>query len=113
MDTIKKYQNAIVDFLTSYAKEVYGSDPSGITTQVVLDREHYHYLLLRVGWADNRHSHFCPFHFDIINDKVWIQVNNSETMVADELMKRGVPASAIVLAFHREDMRQYTGFAVT
>lgn len=39
-------------------------------------------------------------------------MNNTETMVADELMNRGIAKSDIVLAFHREDMRQFTGFAV-
>ena len=112
MDKVKKYQSAILDFLTSYAKEMYGNDPSGIETQVITDKEKHHYLLLRLGWSKQQHIHFCPFQFDIKKEKVWIQINNSEEMVADELINRGVPKSDIVLAFHREDMRQYTGFAV-
>ena len=39
-------------------------------------------------------------------------MNNTETMVVDELMNRGVAKSDIVLTFHREDMRQFTGFSV-
>ncbi|MFK7981644.1 MAG: XisI protein [Saprospiraceae bacterium] len=112
MDRIKKYQKAILDFLSTYAEDIYGNDPSGIETQVIADKKNHHYLLLRLGWSNKKHIHFCPFQFDIKNDKIWIQVNNTETMVADELMQRGVPKSAIVLAFHREDMRQFTGFAV-
>lgn len=112
MDKVKKYQAAILDFLSSYAKEMYSNDPSGIETQLVADKENNHYLLLRIGWSNQRHIHLCLFQFDIKKDKIWIQINNSEEMVADELMKRGVPKSKIVLAFHREDMREYTGFAV-
>ncbi len=112
MDNIKKYQKAILDFLSTYAKEVYSDDPSGMVTQIIADKTNHHYLLLRLGWANQKHIHFCPFQFDIKNNKIWIQVNNTETMVADELMNRGIEKSDIVLAFHREDMRQFTGFSV-
>ena len=98
--------------MSTYAKETYSNDPSEMVTQIITDKEKHHYLLLRVGWANQKHIHFCPFRFDIKNNKIWIQVNNSEEMVADELMKRGVLKSDIVLAFHREDMREFTGFAV-
>lgn len=112
MDKVKKYQSAIIDFMSSYAKEMYGQDPSGLETQVVIDEKNAHYLLIRVGWNGPRHLFYCPFHFDIKDGKVWVQVNNTEEMVGDELVKRGVPKTDIVLAFHPEDMRQYTGFAV-
>ena len=116
MDALKKtekYQEAILDFLNRYAEEMYSDDPSGIETLVVADKENHHYLLLRVGWNDHRHIHYCPFHFDIKNDKVWVQINNTEEMVGDALIERGIPKSDIVLAFHPREMRQYTGFAET
>lgn len=112
MDKIKKYESAIINFLSSYAEEMYAQDPSGLETQVVIDQKNAHYLLLRVGWSGSRHFFYCPLHFDIKNGKVWINVNNTEEMVGDELVKRGVPKTDIVLAFHPEDLRQYTGFAV-
>jgi len=112
MDKVKKYQIAILDFLNSYAKEVYDNDPSAIETQIIADKENHHYLLLRLGWSGHQHVHHCPFQFDIKNEKIWVQVNNSEEMIGDELIKRGVPKSAIVLAFYAQEMRQYTGFAV-
>lgn len=112
MDTIEKYHQAILDFLSAYAKEMYANDPSGIATQVIADKMTRHYLLLRFGWNKERHVHYTPFHFNIEDNKVWIQLNNTEAQVADELMKRGIPKSAIVLAFHPKELRVYTGFAI-
>ena len=112
MDKVKKYESTIIDFLSSYAEEMYGKDPSGLETQVIIDTKNAHYLLIRVGWNGPRRFVYCPFHFDIKSGKVWVQVNNTEEMVGDELVKRGIPKTDIVLAFHPKEMRRYTDFAV-
>ncbi len=104
------YEAILLSFLHDYAEEMYGQDPSGLETQVMADKEGRHYQLLRVGWAHGRFFHACRFHFDIKDEKVWIQVNNTEEMIGDELVKRGIPAEDIVLAFHPPEVRQHTGF---
>lgn len=113
MDTIKKYQTAILDFLNTYAEDRYAKDPSGIGTQVIADKENHHYQLIRFGWSEEKHVHYTPLHFNIKDEKVWIHLNQTEEMVGDELIKRGVPKSSIVLAFHPKELRIYTGFAET
>lgn len=112
MDKIKKYEIAILDYLNSYAEDMYSNDPSEIDTVVIADKEKFHYQLIRLGWNNDQHIYYCPFHFNIHNGKAWIQINNTEEMVGDELIKRGIPKSDIVLAFHPKELRQYTGFAV-
>jgi len=111
MDKINKYQQAIIDYLDYYKEEMYSRDTSGVETQVVADKEKHHYQLVRLGWSDGRHVYYCPLHFDIKDGKVWVQLNNTEEMVGDELISRGVAKSDIVLGFHHESMRGYTGFA--
>ena len=66
---------------------------------------------MRVGWENRKFHHYCLFHFDVIDGKIWIQANNTEEMVGDELMKRGVRQSDIVLGFQPEYAREHTGFA--
>ncbi len=112
MDKIKKYQKTILDYLHEYAEDMYSRDKSGLETEIVVDKENHHYQLVRVGWSDDRFSHYCPLHFDIKDGKIWLQVNNTEELVAEELVKRGIPPSDIVLGFHHKEMRPYTGFAV-
>lgn len=49
---------------------------------------------------------------DIINGKIWIQQNMTEIDLGEELVKRGVPKSEIVIGFFSPKMREYTEYAV-
>lgn len=51
-------------------------------------------------------------HLDIKNNKIWIQHDETEIDIANELVNLGIPKEDIVLAFHEPLVRQYTGFAV-
>ena len=51
-------------------------------------------------------------HVDIQNDKIWIQRDGTEAVIADEFLKLAVPSEDIVLAFHSPFRQQFTGFAV-
>ncbi len=112
MEKIKKYEAAILSFLKDYASTFSGPG-DGVETQIIADKEGHHYQLYRVGWRGKRFIHLCLFHFDIKNGKVWIQQNETEELVGDELVKRGLPREDIVLGFQPEFAREGTGFAVT
>lgn len=112
MDNIKKYQDTIVEFLTSYAEEAIPANVTDFENQVIIDKENHHYQLLQIGWQGNRYIFAVLFHFDIKNGKIWFQINNTEREVVDELMAKGVPAEDIVLGFQPPYARPYTGFAV-
>jgi len=42
---------------------------------------------------------------------VWLLANNTDILVAQELLKPGIPASDIVIAFIPPYARQHSGFA--
>ncbi|MEH1785276.1 element excision factor XisI family protein [Nostoc sp.] len=44
--------------------------------------------------------------------EVWIQSDNTENGIANELVQAGIPKEDIVLEFHEPNVRKYTGFAV-
>jgi len=48
----------------------------------------------------------------IVNEKVWIEANNTDYLFADRLLEADIPHEDIVLAFHAPEMRQYTDFAI-
>jgi hypothetical protein len=50
---------------------------------------------------------------DIIDDKVWIQYDGTSQPVAEALLEAGILREDIVLGFHPDELRQYTGFAVS
>lgn len=84
-----------------------------VRLNTVVDRQHNHFQLISIGWHNNRFVYTVAFHFEIINGKVWIQQNNTDVMIADELMERGIPKSDIVLGFVPEAAREAGGFAVS
>lgn len=111
MDNTLKYQSIIIDLLNEYAD--FWKSTRGIQHQVIADKEQRHYQLVMLGWQDGkRYVHTLAFHIDIINGKVWIQQNNTEALIADELVAAGVQKNDIILGFIAPEARQYTGFAV-
>jgi hypothetical protein len=107
---IEKYQKIIEEFLTLEANDRQYPD---IELQVVTDTKHNHYQLAEVGWDDKYYVYRILFHLDIKPDgKVWLAANNTDVLVAEELVKRGIPASDIVLGFQPPYVRPHTGFAV-
>jgi hypothetical protein len=48
----------------------------------------------------------------MIDTKVWIHQNNTQYLIADELIEKGVAQEDIVLGFLSEQDRAYSGFAV-
>ena len=100
MDNVKKYQEVLTKLLKEYVEFLSGSS-SSVRPQMIVDYERNHFQLIKVGW-DNKSQQFIfgvLFHFDIIDNKIWLQLNNTEFQVVDELVEMGVPKSEIVFGF--------------
>ncbi len=112
MDKIKKYQSIIKKLLHEQANSL--ALVPKIEYQVISDTENNHFQLVMTGWNVKDHFVYSVlFHFDIKpNGKVWILVNNTDVMVAEQLIEYGVSKSDIVLGFHSEMVRPHTGYAV-
>jgi XisI protein len=111
MDTLRKWQNVIAEFIAELADIPYANAPD-LSRQPIIDRDGNHFQLMVVGWDKGRFACDIILHFDIKGDKVWIQRNNTELMVGDELVERGIPKDHIVLGYKSPFARPYTGFAV-
>ena len=64
-------------------------------------------------WQDKKYIHRSPIHMEVIDGKIWIQHDDTEDGVADDLLWAGVPREDIVLGFRHPEMRIHTGFATT
>ena len=95
MDRVDQYRQAVCRILEEYAR--YPVSHGQIKTEVIVDREKDHYELLHVGWDGPRRVHGAVIHIDIIDGRVWIQHDGTESGVAEELVQAGVPRDAIVL----------------
>jgi hypothetical protein len=112
MDNTLKYSHAIEKLLYEYAE--FWKPYRGVTQQVIADQIHHNFTLLSLGWEEGKHRyiHDISFHIQVIDGKVWIHQNNTEEMIADELIEKGVAREDIVLGFLPERDRAFSGFAV-
>jgi hypothetical protein len=111
MDKLTQYRTYIQTILEKLAS--YKSLRPEIETQVVCDTAHDHYQLVQVGWLDQKRREYgCTLHVDIKEGKFWIQQDNTDIGIANELVGLGVPKTDIVLAFHPPYKRPFTEFAV-
>jgi len=101
---------AIIERFATY-KPVNLSDSEN---QVIADFERGHFQLVRIGWDGDAFAHSTVFHFDVKPDgKIWIQANNTDVLITEDLMEQGVEKSDIVLGFQPPRYRPHTGFAVS
>lgn len=110
MDRLNKYRQIICDILKPYTEIAYAN--VDVRNRAAFDRENDQYIILSEGWDRQHHLHSVLLHLEIINGKIWIQVDGTEDGVTDELLKAGIPKGDIVLGFHEPEIRPYTGFAI-
>lgn len=110
MERIKQYRQAIRSLLERYAGE--GHRDGQLETQIICDSEHDHYQLVSLGWQGQRRFYSCLMHLDIKNGKIWIQRNQTDQLIAQELVEMGVAREDIVLGLQPAYARPDTGYGV-
>lgn len=111
MDTLtERYRKVIKEIILDFADEQ--PTMAEVTLEVVMDDERGHYEVLEVGWHGNKRVHHAIIHIDLIGDKVWLQHDGTDLIIADELTAAGIPVDSLVLGFRHPRVREYTGFAV-
>jgi XisI protein len=116
MDKIPNYQTAATAVIQEYHAFISKSTVLGATDlrdEMLIDTQNNHFLLLSMSWQQKRFVYNVALHLDIIDGEIWVQQNNTEFAVADELIAKGVLRTDIVLGFIAPNVRQYSGFAVS
>lgn len=112
MDQLNHYRNLIKNGLEKRRARWSQARNDGVETVCAFDDEHGSYLLLFIGWRDDRRVEKTMLNVRLHDGKIWIETDDTEDGFATELLKAGVPNTDIVLAFHPPHLRQYTDFAV-
>ena len=110
MESLNNYRKIVKQLLTEYA-EIPVFD-SGIQNEIIFNLENDRYMLINIGWFNEQCIHYCVIHIDIIDGQVWIQANNTDRLIAEELVAAGIPAESIVLGLQPPDVRPYTAYGV-
>lgn len=113
MDKLTEYRTKLKEVLLEYAANDINQKrhPDEMQLRLIMDTEHDHYQVLYAGWRNDRQIFSVVFHFDIIDNKIWVQRNISDYDIIEDLERKGIPKSDIVLAFHAPSMRAYTEYA--
>ena len=109
--THKNLEKAVTKVLQDYI-EFLGNDPDS-QIELIIDKDKTHYLLVEMGWQNDRRIYGNLIHIDIIDNKIWIQQDGTEEGIANELVKEGISPQQIVLAFKTPERRQITDFAIS
>ncbi len=113
MDRLKEYRTILKEVLTAYAADELKQKhkPDDMQVRLIMDTENNHYQALYAGWRNDQQVFSVIFHFDIIDNKIWVQRNTSDYDIVGDIEQKGVPKSDIVLAFHAPSMRSFMEYA--
>ena len=109
MDQLNRYRQIIEQSLLELARRR-PSNPN-LEYKTLFDRQADSYALISIGWRQARRIHHFVVHIEIINEKVWIQADNTDLDIAAELERAGISKNEIVLGFHPPHVRPHTEYA--
>ena len=111
MEKLERYQKILTRLVEDFAKNPFSVQKS-LENQALIDTKHNHYQVVTLGWDNNSFVYSPILHFDIKDEKIWIQQNWTDVMVDNELVKMGVDKNDIVLGFLPVYAREYSEIAV-
>jgi hypothetical protein len=112
MDKLKIFQSVIKSVITEYATSRKILNSENTEFQLLFDDVNGHYQLYRVGWEGLERVHYCVFHIDIKNEKIWVQEDATDYDIVGELEDQNIAKKDIVLGFHAPYKRPYTEYAI-
>jgi XisI protein len=104
------YRTIIKQLLTQYA--THKPSHGDIETQTIFDTENDHYQIVSVGWDKKHRVYGCSIPIDIKNEKIWLQTNNTELDIGQDIIAMGVSKENIVIGFQPPYMRSFSGYAI-
>lgn len=110
MDRVK-YAFIIADCLKTEANQAIDNELA-VPRTLVVDILTNHFILLAKGWKGKKYIHYFIYHIEILNDKVWIHEDRTDTGIANVLVEKGIKKSDIVLGYLPEYARLNSDFAV-
>lgn len=108
METLSHYRQSIITVLSDLAE---ATADDKVETLSLFDSTHDNYLLLDAGWDGVRRIHHIIAHLRIRGGKVWVEADNTDANLVQQLLDRSVPKEAIILAFYSPQKRALTEFA--
>lgn len=77
----------------------------------MFDTIHDNYLLVDSGWDGVRRIHHIVAHLHLRGGKIWVEADNTNAEIVQQLLDAGLTRDAIVLAFYSPQKCRLTEFA--
>jgi hypothetical protein len=65
-----------------------------------------------LGWDGYERIYNCIIHLDIKDEKVWIQRNTTDILIAEELVEMGISKQDIILGLQPPYKRPFTKYGM-
>lgn len=102
MDTIKKYQKIVRDFLHKEAKTPLANRPM-VGFKVIVDEQQSDFLLLMLGWHEQQYYYGISIHIEVKEEEVIVLQNNTDTDLQEEFVQLGINHDNIKLFSENPD----------
>ncbi|MFN8346390.1 MAG: XisI protein [Spirosomataceae bacterium] len=111
MEKLKKYQTILSELVEDFAQTPFAVQPN-LENQAITDTVHNHFQVVTLGWENSKFVFDTVLHFDIKDEKIWIQQNWTDILIDEELIRRGVNKEDIILGFLPPYAREYARLTV-
>jgi len=111
MDPQHDYADLVKAAISEWESYIRRAHHNGVEIQRIFDDTNQNYLLMYLGWDQNRRIQRAALHLRIKDDKIWIETDETDRGIANVLLLAGVPRQDIVLAFHPPELRRLSDFA--
>ncbi|OUL29923.1 XisI protein [Nostoc sp. 106C] len=113
MDTLSHYRSIIQETIKKYydlansqpANTTSDGVPPSVADRLILDEKHDQYLWLRCGWDGKRRVQHIILYFQIQNGKIWVEEDNTDLGIVDDLLAADISKTDIMLGFHHPSKR--------
>lgn len=105
MGRVSQYKTILTNFAEEFAS-IGSTNPPTVATVPVIDQEHGVFSVFDFGWHDDYRVNVPAFILRLVDHKVFIESNNTDWLLAEQLAKRGINSEDIVIAFQQNDVDQ-------
>ena len=113
MDRLTTYRETIKTILSDYVALANRATPRcDADTLPIFDGEKDHYMVYRVGWNGKYRVSDVEVFVRILAGKVWLEVDWTDEVIAQQLTDSGIPKEDLRFGFHHPLLREESASAV-
>lgn len=98
MDSLTHFRQKIQKILSEFADK-WQHSANTLKVITLFDKEQDHYQVLQMGWEKGQFVFSCMIHIDIIDERIWIQRNTTDTELIPLFVAEGISPSCFAIGF--------------